>query len=423
MQRQLLITTLFAIAVASCAPRGMLDNAEAAPALSAFEDPVVSVRSPMDPPQPMQLGGAPDAASAAQLEALWWVNTYRTRAGLGPVDQLRELNDAADAHAQFVLLNPALYEGGNLSVHEEAENHDGFYGERFWERMKRAGYKGQPFREVIAYQSKPAAAVAHWMETVYHRLPLLHPSAKHVGYAERSLGKSRINVLDLGSGDGEAPMVPGGIVWPPDGATGVPVAWDGLESPQPPAPESGYPSGPVITLTFGQGADFEVIQSGLRAVGASKALKHVLLTPQNDPHLDGESSLALYANNPLEHGVTYEVMVRGVADGAEFVRKWTFTTRDYAGCSLLGQDCGTGQACYGTSDNDAVCAWSGIQTEGDNCNYQNDCDGGLTCAAGQCRRYCTLGDSAWSCDATCQGGHSTINASAGLGVCAAPQSE
>ncbi len=417
MVRHRLISISLGFLIAACAPYG-----EAAIAHSdgdAFKRPQ-PVRSPLDPQEPMQLGHAPENATTAQNNALWWVNTYRIRAGLGPLHMIGQLNDASGAHANYVLLHPDLYEDEGLSVHEEAPDRDGFFGERFWERMKVAGYNGLPFREVIAYQATPAAAVAHWMETVYHRLPLLHPAAQHVGYAERHLGKARINVLDVGAGDGVEPIIPGGVVWPPDGATNVALAWDGLESPQPPPPPSGYPSGPVVTLTFALNTEFEVLQHFIKDTDTDAMLPHTLLTPKNDTNLQGESSVALYTDEPLLPGRTYEVRVRGVADGVEFFRSWTFTTRAATSCGLLTQDCGIGRACYGTREDDGVCAWAGAHVEGATCDFQNDCKAGMTCVSSTCRRYCTLDASFAECSIICDNGYAAIDKAAGLGVCAAP---
>lgn len=349
---------------------------------------------------------------------MWWVNTFRQRAGLGPVDQLMALNDASAAHSKYVLVNPDVYDELGLSVHEELEGREAFFGKRFWDRMKRAGYDGDAFREVIAYQAHPAAAVAHWMETVYHRLPLLHPSARHLGYAEAHLGDARINVLDIGSGNGATPTIPGGVVWPPDGATNVPTSWDGLESPQPAAPPAGYPSGPVVTLTFGLDSEFEILDHSIRRYGQEEEVPHVFLSPANDPNLEGESSIALYAHTPLGSGVTYEVRVKGVVDGAPFERRWTFATRPNDGCNLLAQDCGVGKACYGTSDQEAVCAWSGAQFEGTTCGYQNDCSAGFTCVASVCRAYCRITSGSFrSCEDICPNGFTAINNDSALGAC------
>jgi uncharacterized protein YkwD len=381
------------------------------------------VQSPADqllnPLKPMTIGHFPDGASENQKNALWWVNTFRARAGLGPLDEKSSLNTAATAHASYVLHNSDLYEKQGLSVHEEDPNRKGFTGVRFWERMENAEYNGSAFREVIAYQARPSAAVAHWMETVYHRLPLIHPAGRHLGYGHAAAGEFRINVLDIGTGDADPLTIPDGVAWPAPGARDVARSWDGLESPQPPEPIDGYPSGPVISLTFGPIKTIEVTHHEIVDLDQDRAvLAHVLLTPNNDPNLKGESSIALYTNNPLAPGHSYEVILKGFVDGQEFSRNWRFTTRADVGCSLLGQDCGVGKACYGTSDEQSICAWEGMSEEGVSCNYQNDCGHGLTCVAQTCRRYCWYSPgSDDGCASDCTDGYSPLDIEAEIGVC------
>ncbi|HIN85496.1 MAG TPA: CAP domain-containing protein [Myxococcales bacterium] len=373
----------------------------------------------VNPHEPMQLGQTPSDATESQEKALWWVNTFRARAGLGPLDEKSSLNNAAQAHASYVLHNADLYDNKQLSVHEEMSDRPGFTGVRFWERMEHAQYASNAFREVIAYQAHPAGAVAHWMETVYHRLPLLHPSARHMGYAQLTNGDSQINVLDMGTGNVDPLTIPDGVAWPPPNARDVSLSWDGLESPQPPAPAGGYPSGPVITLTFPPIKLIEITHHKIVDLDQnSAALAHVLLTPNNDPNLHGESSIALYTNNPLSPGHSYQVTIEGIVDDHHFKRSWRFTTRANVGCSLLAQDCEVGKACYGSSDDQSICAWEGGTNEGDACSYQNDCGRGLTCIGKMCRRYCWYSPNDQDgCASECAAEYSPLNVEAEIGVC------
>jgi uncharacterized protein YkwD len=379
----------------------------------------------MNPSEPLRLGETPASATEFQNRALWWTNTYRARAGLGPLDAKASLNSAAAAHASYVLHNADLYEKQGLSVHEEEPSRAGFTGVRFWERMEFAAYDGAAFREVIAYQARPSAAVAHWMETVYHRLPLIHPGARHIGYAQVQNGANRINVLDIGAGSAGPLTIPDGIAWPAAGTRNVPVSWDGLESPQPPAPAGGYPSGPVVSLNFATANVIEVTRHEIVDVDqGGAALAHVLLTPNNDPHLKGESAVVLYTNNPLAPGHTYQVSIDGEIDGRSFSRSWRFTTRADVGCSLLSQDCGIGKACYGTSDVQSICAWEGVGDEGTSCTYQNDCGQGLTCVGQVCRHYCWYSpDGQDGCADTCGDGYSALDVQAEIGACRVPAGE
>lgn len=171
-----------------------------------------------------------------------------------------------------------------------------------------------------------------------------------------------------------------------------------------------------MTLTFNLGAEFEVLEHQLIDTQTDQRVDHVFLSPENDVHLEGESSVALYANDPLKPGRTYRVRLVGVHEGASFEKVWHFTTRQSASCSLLEQDCGVGQGCYATS-NKPVCAWAGVQDEGSACVYQNDCAEGLTCAGQTCRRYCTISAGEHACSEICPQGHTNLNVPGAVGAC------
>ncbi len=382
-------------------------------------DPGAPATSQYEPEAPLSIGNAPATASDSQREALYWVNTWRARAGVGPVQQLETLNGAAVGHAAFLVENPDLYADG-LSAHEQASERANFAGVHFWERMALAGYGGEPFREVIAYQATAAAAVAHWLETVYHRLPILHPSSMHVGYAQIGMVGAYVNVLDIGTdSDGMAVAPPEGVAWPPDGATDVALAWDGLENPAPPAPPAGFPSGPVLSLQFGLGADLRVTRTQIVDETDGRVLGHVTLTSDNDPFLQGEAAVVFYPHAPLQPGRSVVAVVEGVLDGREFSRTWRFTTAGSTSCDLVRQDCSVGRACYSGSEA-SVCAWAGGAGVGQACAYQNDCASGATCIGGECRAYCALnGAGPDACSTACPAGFSPIT-SPGVGACKNP---
>jgi hypothetical protein len=415
MERPIIIATTVCCVFMSCATENPQE-----PPIGAIGEPVAAKAppaSPMVPRTPLQLGSAPEDASSIQRQALYWVNTFRARAGLSPLNQEYSLNAASTAHAVFILQNGDLYLEQGLSVHEQDPDRPGFLGTRFWDRFEATGYNGTPFREVIAYHAQASTAVAHWMETVYHRLPIIHPNAQHIGYGEAHLENDRVNVLDIGAGNGWAPAIPGGVVWPPDGATQVPLSWDGLESPQPPVPPGGFPSGPVVTLTFPSGTDFAIAEHRLTDTVDGNEIPHVFITPATDANLADESSVALYAHSALQPARTYSVHMKGVVDGAIFERQWSFTTRPVSECSISWQDCGVGKGCYATADSGAVCAWAGSRRLGEPCEYQNDCEGGLTCISHVCRSYCMIDGGTEACDAVCPGGWSALNVPGGHGAC------
>ena len=128
-------------------------------------------------------GYYPPTATPQQIAALKQLNLYRVAAGVPPVDEDERLNQSSQAHAQFIVKNCSNYASSGLSPHDEDPGWgDGFTGELPWDRMKHFGYQAPGMSEVIAFLNSPAGSVTGWIDTLYHRLPLLDPTTIEVGY-------------------------------------------------------------------------------------------------------------------------------------------------------------------------------------------------------------------------------------------------
>ncbi len=268
---------------------------------------------------------APAALGAQRLAALSRLDAVRAAVGLGPVAGDDAAHHAAQGHAEFYVKHAAKYTNSKLNPHSQDKSFgDGFTGTGFFDRLKAAGFGGTPSSEVMAFTGSGVAAVDGWMETVYHRLPLIDPRSALVGVGIASAGGSHTEVMDFGAG-GEPEGAPI-VVYPWPGMKDVPRSWLGNEGPQPPPPPEGYPSGPVITARLPAGATLK--GHSLRTDDGAE-LPHVLLTPAVDPNLkafDGRA-IALYAHKPLTGGAWHEVELRFEAQGALRTLRWRFATR------------------------------------------------------------------------------------------------
>lgn len=357
--------------------------------------------------------------------AIAWVNYYRSRAGLHFIDHNPRLAQAAQGHADFLATHHKLYTGG-LSFHDEVLGESGFIGEKYWNRQAAFETEETALGEVIAFQESPEAAVAQWMESVYHRIPLLDKKAVSGAYGFSGNGEHVFGVLEISHLEEASDEVlwdeKEWVAYPANAESLVPVSWDGFETPQPPAPTEGFPSGPVFSLTSSGTAAVRVAKSTLQDPEGN-SIPHVLLDSTNDPIFATVSGLALYAEKPLNPGITYTVHVTGFRGTQTFSWKSSFTTTPKVGCNLLGQEvCGTGKACYPSSSG-PICSWEGIAPEGGACTYQNDCSGGTTCVAGICRKLCDREEDGWlSCSAICSGSKfSTLTDDKATGVCVPPE--
>ena len=261
---------------------------------------------------------APAGLSADQASAIALLNGYRNAVGAPVVAGDTSLSKAAKAHADFYVAHVAKYNSTGLSPHKEDQSFGtGFTGVDFWNRCSAAGFQGQPSGEVIAFEGTPAAALQGWIDTVYHRLPLLSPATELIGFGSKKSGSTAADVID--SSARQAAKSDPIIVWPWPGQHNVPASWNGLEGPTPPKPSSGWPSGPVITAQFWKTT--AVAAHELRNA-QDAAVAHTWLDYKTDPNLQNlaPATVALYANKPLSAG-TYSVKLTLVSGD---VLAWRF---------------------------------------------------------------------------------------------------
>jgi hypothetical protein len=176
----------------------------------------------------------------------WWHGRHcgqqqRRPAGAGCATMIAEINTAAKNHCDYYTANT----GTNCTAdpHNEVEGCTGFTGTNPGARMLAAGDMGRGASEVMAFLDNPERAVATWVNSVWHRLPIIDPWTTHLGYG----GSERCDTIDFRRGT-PAPndMV---VLYPYAGQTGLPTTFDGSRGgPEPPEPSSGWPSASPITV-------------------------------------------------------------------------------------------------------------------------------------------------------------------------------
>jgi hypothetical protein len=193
------------------------------------------------------LQAEPSAAAPEAVEgALRMLNQARANAlkGQGPeipiVELDPELSRAAELHARYLSRHPDQLERWP-AAHEEYADHEGFSVE--------GALAGS--RSLISPTDDPRKAVQAWLDTFYHRLPILNPGLFGVG-----LGASdTVIVLDTGSLT-LAPFRDHVVLWPMPDAVDVPRR-AALEIPEPvPSVHSdtlGYPV--TVQLFFRKSTD------------------------------------------------------------------------------------------------------------------------------------------------------------------------
>lgn len=294
----------------------------------------------------------PPADGYRQLEQI------RRAAGMPTLQQEAHLQQAADAHARYLLEN-------GLNSHEEQPGLPGFSGISPSERAASAGYASRAVTENLSYgQSGFPASIDALMTGIYHRLGFLDPTLDQIGIARPSIESPRY-VYELGNRRymrqcltaGEASQgsyytgvcnpekrlpakdydaatqttrsaSPALILWPPPGANHVSPAF--FEESPDPLPDRAV-SGNPISVQFNPYYIGQVSVLSFALFDASGALVENtrLLDHANDPNQRmNDHQFALFPLDRLEWGQDYRVELRYIADGKQASREWRFHTRN-----------------------------------------------------------------------------------------------
>lgn len=263
-----------------------------------------------------------------QRIALERTNYYRDFVGLKDITLNEAINKAAQAHAKY---NVAHTQSG----HEESPGEDGFTGIWPWDRITFFGYKDFTYATEVAsmrwashdylLQIDPKWAVDGWVDTVYHRLPIISPRVFEAGFGAAKVEKRLAYVMDFANpGFSEVKRV---VHYPVDRQSDVPFDFKGDETPDP-LPGKKYPVGYPVTVTFNGYQSIKIVSSEVRDSNGVSVPCYKLL-PFSDQFI--RDSLAVIPKEPLERGMVYSVEVEAIADGDSIYLDWSFTTRSKAG--------------------------------------------------------------------------------------------
>lgn len=257
------------------------------------------------------------AATDRQNQALAALNHYRAIAGLGPVTASNVIHQSALAHAFYTFFNGASPNIRDLGIHKEDSAGQGYTGDNVLSRAQHFGYPQRSMAEVITHRSDPAGAVSDWIDSVYHRFPLLRADLLELGYGDAYLGPMTVQVMDMAYRETATGRV---ILYPAPDQANVPTQFNGNEIPDP-APNASYPIGYPISVTFDRNARVTITGFHLRDASGTN-LPGISLQPSNET----ENSFAFMANSPLKPGARYSADLTYTVNGIAGHKSWQFTT-------------------------------------------------------------------------------------------------
>ena len=243
------------------------------------------------------------------------INRYRVEAGVSPATINPALEQAARNHVAYYEANQGDPSLTGMGLHEEDPGKPGFTGIEMDDRARAAGYDGNTVTENAGF-GKLEHGIEWAMNTVNHRLTLIHPGALDIGYAGSASTGFHIVSIGISKGSLGAGLP---SVYPGPGTVGVPVSWDGAEAPDP-APGLARPLGYPITVAFSTSQRVEWKSFSLRGPDGS-------LLAISTPKKDWMRAAAIVPHKPLQPGATYNASVEAVVDGVAVVKDWSFTTQ------------------------------------------------------------------------------------------------
>ncbi|HEY0712701.1 MAG TPA: hypothetical protein VGF45_08510 [Polyangia bacterium] len=281
-------------------------------------------------------------ASGHSKEGMEYFQRFRKHLGLPCLEMRDYAQSAAVWHSVYMSRHAGLRGHTECFVdgHREKEGCEFFSGVTPRDQLLTNGmdpewdeFNGQVTGEGIGCVLGPSDFITGMLAAPFHRHSMMQPQTDFAGFStfwQNHLGvETWANTITMAKsirrtdeGDPEF------VVYPKNGDKEVPRAWNGIETPQPPTPPGGFPSGYPITVVARPGFVWTSGQLCPRPGGGSTCTEVPVVGlfnhsyPKVPPH-----AAHIYAHRPLESGTRYFVRFSGTKDGSPTTISWFFTTR------------------------------------------------------------------------------------------------
>ncbi|MDP9037266.1 MAG: hypothetical protein M3O50_20905 [Myxococcota bacterium] len=261
----------------------------------------------------------PAGEPAAAIQAVNAVNAVRTQMGVPCATLVPALDVSAQKHCAYYSANVSN-QTCIANPHAEVASCTGYVAAQFYMREAAAGYTARgASSEVMAFLGSPTGSVQTWIDSVWHRTPVLSPWYRDLGYGGTP-APGACDTIDFGGGAASPNTVT--AVYPYAGQSGVPTSFNGAyEGPTPPAPASGWPSGYPVHLYLRGGT----VQSHQITIdGTTAPISHTWIDQTNPTN--GPDQFILYSDKPLMANTPYHVAIAAMRGTMPLTFDWKFTT-------------------------------------------------------------------------------------------------
>lgn len=248
-------------------------------------------------------------------ETLTAFNLFRKAAGLNPVKLSIKISEGCNAHARYLVLNKDREQTAGLKAHEEFEGLPGY------------SLAGQVAgrRSVIAFE-KPSSAVTAWINSFYHRIPLLQPSVMEIGIGYATDGVYGVALLEC-MDESNSTAVPDVVFYPAPGQENVPTTFTRIEIPDPvPASDTAAAVGFPITIFF---SAFQKIERAefILTDKTNKVIRCYISSPEHPATFFSQwNTVCAIPVQPLMKNSKYFVSVKCKVNGKPYKKAYSFTT-------------------------------------------------------------------------------------------------
>lgn len=244
------------------------------------------------------------------------LNKIRRTAGLDTVSIAPGISEGCFYHANYLVRNENHKLVKDLSAHDEYEELHGY---------TRAGANAGG-NSVISF-GNPDHAINHLMATFYHRISLIDPNLKRVGYGYvRYNGrKNAVTVIDVRSGNSYSRYIEC-VAYPADGQKNIPRLFQN-EIPAPFKDIDAWTLGYPVTFTFHRNINIDSVK--ITFTSGKQYVPFYFSTPDN-PGAAGkdyqQNTICVVSRRYLSSKTKYTVTLNCLANDSLFIKKISFTT-------------------------------------------------------------------------------------------------